>query len=447
MTDEANDKKSEAAGRPGRQPPIIDLHAEEVRKDKTPPSDEAARASETQGDGKPMRSRPEIVEPTPHRDPTPEETAAVTQDAMSSDPLRRVTLVSIGVLLVAAGILAGILAYREFGARYFPTPQTTEMLGRMPGLEQSIRDNRNRLDTFSETIESLRTRLATAEESLTGIQQNMSALRAAVDDVQKTVQANGQAMNELRETVGSAGSGANGETDQQLQALASQFQGLSGEVAALKQAQGDASSGPDITALETRLKAVEEATSTQITQQQAQIAEQARASAAIATALDSLRQRIAGGQPYEGEIKTLQSNLQSSAELSQLEQYAKMGVPSREALAQRFTTVREQLQRAPAPAAAQGTWAALVDRLKSIVRVRPVGETDWSEVATRMAPLVDAGDIAGAVRLADMAGAAPQPPLSDWLTSAKARIDAERNLQTVTAQALGRIQSSPQSGG
>jgi len=125
-------------------------------------------------------------------------------------------------------------------------------------------------------------------------------------------------------------------------------------------------------------------------------------------------------------------------------------VPTVATLSQRFDDVLKALT---APAATEqapaesGTWEALKNRLKGVVEVRPAGEVDWTEVAGRMAGPAKAGDLSGAIRIAEATNGTPPQQLAAWIDAARARNDVDQALGTLTSQALERLRSTQSSGG
>ncbi|WP_137388464.1 hypothetical protein [Rhodoligotrophos defluvii] len=467
-----NDERDSKGGqdRPGRRPPVIDLRATEIKPDKPaaaaasssedaepeasigvkagPQPDDAAAAQPTATGDKPAETTEGNVgageEDLAGGDGSPPPEAGEDGDARVRQWLRG----GIAALLFTAGLLGGILLYRTYGNDYFPSPQIQDMLARLPALEQAARDNRNRLDTFSEALESLKARVTTVEEAATGLRQDVNDVRARVDDARALAQRLDSALTELRES-GASASPANAdaiaELRQATEAAAARLQTVESELGMLRQAQNDTgAAGQSLSQLTQRLEALEHTLQTRLQAEQQREAERAAAATAIAASLDSLRSKLANGEPFRNDFDSLRNRIGGSPELERLEPYADQGVPTHQTLQQRFATIRQNLEQAAArsePEPASGTWDALVHRLRSIVQVRPVDEVDWLEVTGRMQPYVGAGDYAAAMRIAQAAGAAPPPALADWMQAARARSDADEALARVTSQALEQIQT------
>ncbi|WP_342640392.1 COG4223 family protein [Rhodoligotrophos ferricapiens] len=464
--------------RPGRGP-VIDLSATEVKTEETASAipeagtDGAASAASgataspdrpATGDapqtdqaaaGEPANSASELHTGANQPPESPSHGDGLPPDQFDDDnaSLRRWLRAGIGLLLLIAGVLGGILLYRNYGADYFPTPQTQDMLNRLPALEQASRENRNRLDSFSETVESLRSRIASFEEGLTGLRQQVEGMRQSIDETRNTAQQTNSTVTELRERLANAGPAdpnAIASLRQALDAAGNRLQALESELGMLRQAQGDAGArSQDLDQLTQRLGTLEQTLQSQSQAEQQQQTERAEQAAGMASALEALRTKLANGESFRSEVDALRSRIGPSAELDQLATHADQGVPTAQTLQHRFATVRENLARAaarPQPAPSASTWDALVQRLKSVVQIRPLEEVDWTEVMSRMAPFVEAGDFAGAERVLATAGAPPPAPLVEWLEAAKMRRDADAALQAVTGQALAKIQDLSGSG-
>lgn len=480
MAQDDDRNTTSGSSRPGRQPPVIDLKAEDVDKSTSPdasasgeadpsaPASTVAEQIETQaaaesqaeaaGDdvGLTARKSPFDEEPAAQEEttdmPEPEETPALAPRERPSE-IASALRGGIGALLLMTGVLGGLLIYRYYGSDYFPTPQMTEVLAKLPAMEQTSRENRDRLDTFSETVESFKSRLSSLEEGTAAIRQGLGNLQATVDDTRNLAQRANAAATEAKDQASSTG----GQAAVDLAPLQSDIATINDRLSALENQLGamreqlsrDDMSSEATQSLVSRLEALEAKIEGRLQEQAQEAAQQAERAATIAGALDDLRDKLASGQPYNGAIDQLRGAVDTSEAFHQLAAFAQTGVPTRQTLIQRFDDVRQALANARPQEVStpeQGSWAALVNRLKQVVQVRPVGEVDWAEVAGRMAGPVQAGDLDAAVQIAQSAGGTPPQQLAAWIDAVRVRKNMDESMAALTTQVLGQLRLSPSSG-
>lgn len=481
-----DDERNKASGssRPGRQPPVIDLEASEVGKPEDADQSHSAATGETSGTAD-IRHDPAMTDRTASTEgeaspisgqtdgSEPQATAAAAEDHASTprdhlhydeeaadlEPLnaRDSELASlvrggIAVLLVVAGLLGGILVYRYYGTDYFPTPEMSDALAKLPAMEQTSRENRDRLDTFSETVESFKTRLNGLDEGMVAVRQNMANLQAAIDDTRNLAQRANTAATEAREAAASTGDqGAPadlGPIQADIASINDRIGTLDAQLGTIRDSVNQTAGGSEaMQALISRQAALEEKIQGRIEADAQAATRQAENASAIAAAIENLRARLGDGQPYKAEMDQLRGSIANSPAFDRLNQFAEAGVPTAATLAQRFDEVRKALTKAPTEAPVEkGTWDALAARLKEVVQIHPVGEIDWSEVGARMAGPAQAGDLNAAIRIGEAAGGTPPQQLAAWLDAARARISADDAFSTLTSQALERLRTTQSSG-
>jgi hypothetical protein len=170
--------------------------------------------------------------------------------------------------------------------------------------------------------------------------------------------------------------------------------------------------------------------------------------AALLLALGQLRSRLRTSQPFAVELGAVQALAHRDPEVGEalepLTAPAVKGIPDLAKLTARFERqVVPAAQRETAAPEQEGWGAWLLAKLKSLVRIRPVGETgmaseDPIESALAQAEAaLKAGDLAAA---AEAAAHLPGPAAESWLATARQRLAAEeavaRATDTVTKQLL-----------
>ncbi|MEI8146436.1 MAG: mitofilin family membrane protein [Alphaproteobacteria bacterium] len=169
---------------------------------------------------------------------------------------------------------------------------------------------------------------------------------------------------------------------------------------------------------------------------------QAGRRAALALAAESLRGAMARGSAYTAELAAIRGLGASAETLAALSGHAQAGLPTTAVLSRRFTELAPALLRALPQSSAPGMLDRLTANVQNLVRVRPVGEAagdDPTIVIARVEAKLARGDLAGAIadteRLPDAAKTLAKP----WLDQARARLDADRAVSRLSADALGAI--------
>lgn len=172
-------------------------------------------------------------------------------------------------------------------------------------------------------------------------------------------------------------------------------------------------------------------------------------------AVGQLREALRRGAPFAAELRTVQAlsgdEPALAAAVVPLAALADRPPPAREPLLQRFAALSTGAARAaqagalsvPVEGPSDHTlgrwWIGVVQRLSSIVSVRRVGEAEGDTALARLAradKAVAAGDLAAAVTGLEGLGGPAGEILAPWLAEAKARLAADRQVETLLSAAL-----------
>ncbi|NKB48060.1 MAG: hypothetical protein GKS02_01725 [Alphaproteobacteria bacterium] len=169
----------------------------------------------------------------------------------------------------------------------------------------------------------------------------------------------------------------------------------------------------------------------------------------LALAAGRLQRTLDQGAPYQDAMANLRALSEGDATLGaildRLAGQAGAGILTREALTQSFNAVARDVVAAAGGEAAGGWTDRALQRIQSVASVRRVGPDvtgDGPEARVARAEFkLRSGDMAGAVgELDDLTGAAAAAAEA-WLTSARARLDADVAVGEIEALAIARLQS------
>jgi hypothetical protein len=187
----------------------------------------------------------------------------------------------------------------------------------------------------------------------------------------------------------------------------------------------------DVTQLEGRVAVLE-------TGQQRAL-DAAGAALAAATLADAART----ARPFAEELASLERVLPLSSDLRALARLAQDGAPTRAGLADEFETLAA---RAAVAARDPGRNADFLARLRhalsSIVSIRQVGSTQGQSpdaVLGRAQKLSNEGDIEGALATVERLPPAAQAVLSPWRAAAERRVEVDRHIAAIRADALAGL--------
>jgi hypothetical protein len=178
---------------------------------------------------------------------------------------------------------------------------------------------------------------------------------------------------------------------------------------------------------------------------------QGLADAALALAVAQLRRMIDSGQGFSAELAACRAlagaDAKLAASLDALASLSSGGIATRAALADEFQESAAAIARASLQRGETGWLRAVIDRLDSLVTIRPVGADVAGETprarAARAEALLARNDLAGAVRALGGLDGRPAEAAKPWLDRAKARLAAEAAVASLEAQATAHLAAKP----
>jgi uroporphyrinogen-III synthase len=151
------------------------------------------------------------------------------------------------------------------------------------------------------------------------------------------------------------------------------------------------------------------------------------ANAAEVVALGALRDAIARGAPFTGELNAVRAMLgEAGGALAPFEPAAAKGLPTVADLRKRFTVLAPKL--AHEPKNESGYFSRLMSNAGRLVEVRPIGEAAGDSagaVVARIETRLANNDLAGALQEAAQLPAAAKVQAADWLADASRRREAD----------------------
>ncbi|TPJ20818.1 mitofilin family membrane protein [Mesorhizobium sp. B2-7-2] len=440
QTDEAKAEEAAAASQP--EAPEEPIHAEQADIEPWEHSDAAQATADKSEAGK---DEPEAPYPgasdAPKGQPKGfdysfEDASAPGADASASrpgetrsedrvpQPPRRT-----GVNAIAAGVVGGVIALAGAG------------LLQAVGLLGSSGPGGGSLDSINGDVASLKTEIAALKES-GGTSAKVDGLSSALDQVKGDVAA-------LKSSAGQGGDGAAlkalGDKVGQIETSIAELQKkgnaapvdlapLNEKIAgldALVKSAGDAAKAED-----GRVAALEQSVSQLSGKVEAQASQPKIALAIAASALKSALDR---GAPFATELDTFAAIAPDAPELPALRSYAEKGVPTRATIAAEADAAATAMVDAAKPVDQNaGFFQSLVSSAESLVKVRPVGAVEGKgvpETVARMEVAVNQGDYAKALGEYDTLPDAAKTAGADFAGKLKARLEVEKQLETLIAGA------------
>jgi hypothetical protein len=414
-TGQSPDPEPESTPQPERdEPPTIDLEASEVRD--PPPGD---------GDGA---------------------TAGPENPAQPSEAPRRreVTYVAAGlVVALIAGLALGYWIYEMATAPNRDAMATLD--DRVGALEKRLADNVTRSDEMMASLNGLRgevQRLAAQPRSepdgsalaerLTRAEQSMGEQRAALDEMRKSLA-----------TQQAAPPAASAET----QAAVDQLKQRLGELDA-KLAQPPPPPPPPTVPPETAQK-IEDAArkieemDSRLKQTEAEVAAPKGPPPAppAGAAFAALLTKVQSGEPYGAALDQMVGQLPDAPGIETLRAAAAEGAPTMDELRTALENITTSLNQ-PAPPPQEGLIAAMMNRIGSVIRVRRAGALDWPAASAKALEALKGGSLANAVSILGQ-GTDPPDQIATWLKGARARLQVDEALATLSTAVLRHI-SGPQ---
>jgi len=206
----------------------------------------------------------------------------------------------------------------------------------------------------------------------------------------------------------------------------------------------------ELTQLDTRIAAIENATkSLAATTAAAGAADKsADRNLRVAIVALALRDAVERGSPYAPELAALKSLNGNAQALAPLEPFAAAGVPSQAALARELAAAIPAISRAAqtGPNPTEGNFLQRLEaRASQFVQVRPVGDAagdDAAAIVARIGAEAGRADIAAAVADIGKLPPAAQAPAQPVLAKVQARAAAVAAAQRVVADALAALGKS-----
>lgn len=165
--------------------------------------------------------------------------------------------------------------------------------------------------------------------------------------------------------------------------------------------------------------------------------------AVAALAVAALADAAETSRPFGPELLGLERILPGSPDLRALEPLSRTGAPTRAGLTTQFGNLAG---RAASASRNPGTDADVLSRIRyalsSIVSIRHVGSTKGSTpdaLLARAQALLDEGDVEGAVAALDPLNDSSREVLAPWFVAANRRIEIDRHVSAVRADALAEL--------
>jgi hypothetical protein len=396
-------------------------------------------------------------------EPPPQDERGADAPPPPVEPSRRREVGYVAAGLVAA-LIAGLgLGYWIYELATAPNRDAIATLDdRVAALEKRLADNVARSDEMTASVNGLRGELQKLAaqpprqsdgglgERLTRTEQGMGELRTGVDELRKSMAAQAApaaasaetkaAVEQLKQQVGAVE-----ELKQQVGAV-EQLKQQVGAVEQLKQqvdaveaklAQPPPPTVPPETAqkiedLDRRLKETEAAV---------QAPKGPPPPPPAGAAFAALLAKAQSGEPYGPALDQMVGQLPDAPGIEALRAAAANGAPTMDELRTALENITVSLN-APAPERHEGLFGALMNRLTSVVRVRRSGELDWGAAAAQALEALKSGSLNNAVSILAQ-GTNPPDQIATWLKGARARLQVDEALATLSVAVLRHI-SGPQ---
>ena len=339
--------------------------------------------------------------------------------------------IDIGGKLLSARLAA--LEARVRDTRTAPAPAAVPLAAPAPA-------NTKALDDLAARIAKLETAPAPARPAAPdpAVTNKINSLEAAMKPLDEAVAANNKRDAELQTTLR--------DTTSRLDATTKMVGNFIDE-----QKQKPTVDKSEITQLDNRIAAIENATKSLASTTAAAGAADKSADRNLRVAIVALalRDAVERGSPYAPELAALKSLTGNAQALAPLEPFAATGVPSPAALVRELTAALPAMTRAAQTAGPNPSEGNLLQRLEArasqFVQVRPVGDAggdDAAAVVARIGAHAGRADVGGAV--VDIAKLPPaaQAPAQAFLAKVQTRDAALAAAQHVVADALAALGKS-----
>jgi hypothetical protein len=387
------------------------------------------------------------------REPPPQDERGADAPPPPVEPPRRREVGYVAAGLVAALIAGLVLGYWIYELATAPNRDAIATLDdRVAALEKRLADNVARSDEMTASVNGLRGELqklaaqpprqsdGALGERLTRTEQGMGELRTGVDELRKSMAAQAApaaasaetkaAVEQLKQQVGAV---------EQLKQQVGAVEQLKQQVDAVeaKLAQPPPPTVPPETAqkiedLDRRLKETEAAV---------QAPKGPPPPPPAGAAFAALLAKAQSGEPYGPALDQMVGQLPDAPGIEALRAAAANGAPTMDELRTALENITVSLN-APAPERHEGLFGALMNRLTSVVRVRRSGELDWGAAAGQALEALKSGSLNNAVSILAQ-GTNPPDQIATWLKGARARLQVDEALATLSVAVLRHI-SGPQ---
>ena len=386
----------------GAKPQVIDLEAEEIRSDSDAPASAAAQ---------------EIREDAAH--------------AFSPPPPRKKSR-GAATWIIAALILGGLgggWLYRGVLSSYLPSNEMTALKNQVAALEQNNTDLAAQIaavkqgaDGAAATADSAATAAAQATDAAKAASAQITDVGARLDQadqqgnaLQDQLKAARADLDALRKSMSSAPAAAAGDSAGASPADAAVLAALGQRIDALEKDVASLKSGPGPSP-------------------------QADATATLSQALSDLKAKVAVGTSFQPEYERIARMVPAASGLDVVAADASEGVPAAPGLAAELRAAIPALPEAEAPTAEDDSYFGTVMKsLYGIISIRPIGETDWRQVAEKAAAFADSGDLSQAIAVIDGAEGDKPMALSQWAQRAASRLKLEAAVAQVSEAVLRQI--------
>lgn len=382
----------------GSRPQVIDLEAEEIRS-----------AQETQS-------------------PAAEAPREEAEQAFTPPPPARKPRGASGWIIAALilGALGGGWLYRGVLSSYLPSNEMVALRNQVAALEQNNTDLGSQIATVRQAADGATAAAAAASAAAAQAGEAAKAAAADISGVGGKADAAAQQAAALGEQIASLRSDLDG-----LRTALSSAPAASGGTASPADAAALAALGQRIDALEKDMASLKAGSGA---------AAQAGSTAALSQALSDLKAKVAAGTSFQAEYERIARMVPAASGLEVVAADAAAGIPDARGLAAELRAAIPALPQPAAPAAEDDSYfGTLMKSLSGIISIRPIGDTDWPQVADKAAAFAEANDLTQAIAVIDAAEGEKPMALSQWRDRAAARLALEAAVNQVSEAVLRQI--------
>lgn len=385
----------------GSKPQVIDLQAEELPSDSEAPAaaaEEAARADAEQASAPPP------------------------------PPKRRSGAAGWIIAALILGALGGGFAYRGVLSDYLPSNRMVALQNQVAALEQNNGALASQLAQVKQQADGAAQAAAAASDAAAQAADAAKSTAAQIADADGRIATSGQQVDALAAAL----KAARADLDQLRKSISSApAAAASGGAAAPADAAVLAALGQRIDALEKDVASLKAGTGA---------GSQANVTAALSQALADLKAKVAAGTSFQAEYERIARMVPAAPGLDVIAASAGEGVPDAKGLAAELRAAVPSLPQAEAPPPEDDSWfGSAMKSLSGIVSIRPIGDTDWRQLAEKAAAFAEAGDLTQAIGVID-AGEGEKPmALTQWRDRAAARLKLEAAVSQLSEAVLRQI--------